>query len=389
MTTSSYNDRPSTQDNCPDQSCQHHQQLQQQQQQQQQQHQQLQQHHSSSNNNNHLNSSTTAAPQRPDGTHPNQPDSINSIMSPDTGLFTRVTFKVETPVDQMASPNQVVAIIGDVPEVGNWSASGSIQLDNVERTDTHLIWTTCIVFHSSEKIHYKYIVLNKARVPPLLQEWEATKGVRSIQVEGKEMFVNDGLFGMLDSASQPWIGRGWLAENETQLRVMLQVDQSPVILYDKALENSNLVLRIHDPYGLSTDFQLPLMRYTELVLHAPSMEQLGFSASILRQCPTSNDHKDLLGKVFIVSNQLQSKWAKLHSPILNEKGPIGEFRFNFMVVTPFTHSMNSLSSLWHAFVEHQPKTLIGHRGNGKNNFGINTSAVSEYLCFSHFGLLVH
>ncbi|EFA81619.1 hypothetical protein PPL_05610 [Heterostelium album PN500] len=355
---------------------------------------------SSNNNNNHnarpnncFNSGSMVIvkpPQEP----PSNSNNNCASGSSDSCLLTRVTFKVDTPLGELPA-NQVVAIIGDSLEIGNWNVKGSIELQVTEQNDTHLVWTTTIIFPTSTKINYKYIVVNKSRVPSLLVEWEAAKGSsRSITVEGKDMFVNDGIFGVLGSASQPWIGRGWLPENETQLRVQLQVDENPVKLYNENYSQANLILRIHDPYGLSQDFQLPLLNYSELVLHAPSVEQLGFSASIIaiNQNGASSPGilpGELIGRVFIISSQITNKWGKISAPILTEKGIIGEFRCNFIVVLPFVHPLNSLSVLWHSFVEH-PNSLIGHRGNGKNNFGINTSAVTEntilsFLTAARFG----
>ncbi|EGG13932.1 hypothetical protein DFA_11693 [Cavenderia fasciculata] len=323
----------------------------------------------------------------------------------DPDLFTRVTFKIQTSVQDIRV-NQAVAIIGDVSELGCWNVKGSVELSNTERTDSHLVWTACVTFPTSLHVNYKYIIVNKARNPALLVEWEAARGSsRSINVEGKDMFVNDGIFGMLGSGLTPWIGRGWLPDYETQLRILLQVDEKPVVLYDEE-SHPDIVLRLHDPYGLSQDFSLPMTSFAELVLHAPTLDCLGFSASIVEykdgasiggnglggsNSPSSPTNVNIVGRSFIISQQVRNKWGKIYSPIISPDGlVVGEFRCNYLVVTPFTHPLNSIGSLWRSIVERNPQSIIGHRGNGKNNFGINTNAVTEntilsFLTATRFG----
>ncbi|KAK5575242.1 hypothetical protein RB653_010499, partial [Dictyostelium firmibasis] len=362
-------------------------------------------------------------------------------------LLTRVTFKVETPIGYVRE-NNVLAIIGDSVEIGNWKSKDAPQMVNSECTDTHLIWTIILSFPKSTRLNYKYIIKansnnqrsqlvnsdgsssssvsssssisssGKITSKSNLVEWEASKGLsRTLSIEGIDMFVNDGLFGVLESGSKPWIGRGWLPEDEYQLRIQLQCDdnQSPVHLYDHLLEQNQLVLRLHDPFGLSQDFHLPMTGFTELVLHTHSLHSFSFSVTLLLKdginqpisssninigsngassptsYPSSPNGYKVLGKSYICSNQVSTDlWGKLFTPIIGEKYfPIGEFRCNYLVVTPFSHPQNSLSNLWHSFVE-QPQTLIGHRGNGKNNFGINANAVTEntilsFLTAAQFG----
>eukprot|EP01132_Coremiostelium_polycephalum_P002531 gene2531-3134_t len=343
-------------------------------------------------NNNDITSTTTNSPNNHDSKRflSGQP-----FMTPSEILLTKVTFKLEVQKSYLKA-NEVVSLIGDSNEIGNWSVKGAVELQHTESNETNNIWTCSVLFPTSSTVSYKYIIINKLHKPVHLVEWEAARGSsRSIYVEGIDMFVNDGQFGIIGSASKPWVGRGWLPDNEFQLRVQLQVDEKPVILHDTMIEESEIILRLHDPFGLSQDFQLPILTFTELVLHAPSIPQLGFNASILKKSSVENgassprqDHQ-LIGKCFIISSQVQKRWGKIYSPILSEKGVIGEFRFNYILVTPFAHPHNSLSVLWRAFVE-QPNSLIGHRGNGKNNFGINTSAVTEntvlsFLTAARFG----
>ncbi|EGC31803.1 hypothetical protein DICPUDRAFT_82336 [Dictyostelium purpureum] len=348
----------------------------------------------------------------------------NRNMLPHEILMTRVTFKIETPINYVKD-NESVAVIGEGQEIGNWKVKDAPQLTNTEKTDSHLIWTTTLLFPKATRISYKYLILNNGlynrttaestiennsittktvngyldvnKKKKCLVEWEASRGQsRTLVVEGIDMFVNDGLFGVLESGSKPWIGRGWLPEDEYQLRVQLQVDESPVQLYDNFIDPTQLVLRLHDPFGLSQEFPLPLHGFTELVLHTHSPSVFGFSISLLLRENQTNGASTpsfdwrVLGRAYIGSKQCNDLWGKIYTPIIGEKLlPIGEFRCNYLVVSPFNHPQNSLSNLWHSFVE-QPQTLIGHRGNGKNNFGINANAVTEntilsFLTAAQFG----
>ncbi|KAF2068901.1 hypothetical protein CYY_009779 [Polysphondylium violaceum] len=362
---------------------------------QQQQQQQIRSNQDKNNNSNNNNNNNNEQDHIINNTIPDEQDLGRckniQIFTPSEILLTRVTFKLDIPIGYLTN-NQVVSIIGDSNELGCWSVKKSIQLQNTEKTDTHLIWTTTIVFPTSTNITYKYIIVNNLRSPVYLVEWEAAKGVsRHLYIEGKEMFINDGQFGILDSSCKPWVGRGWLPEDEYQLRIQLQVDENPIILFNPlSFDDSELILRIHDPFGLSQDFQLPIYTFKELVLHSSSLQQIGFQVSVVLNetdengASTPNIDCKVLGKAFITSSQVEKRWGKLYAPIIsNEKGGsvIGEFRCNYMVVLPFSHPQNSLSVLWHTFIE-QPKSLIGHRGNGKNNFGLNTSAITENTVLS-------
>ncbi|KYR00294.1 hypothetical protein DLAC_03460 [Tieghemostelium lacteum] len=355
------------------------------------------------------------------------------ITTTSEALITRVTFKVDIKKGYLKT-NEIICVIGDCAELGQWNIKSSVELEYTEESqsenlENYSVWTVTVPIPQSTKITYKYILVDKSRASsPILVEWEANKGEsRSVLVDGIDMFINDGLFGVIGSANKPWVGRGWLPEYEYQLRIQLQVDENPVIIFNSTESYDSFVLRLHDPHGLSQDFKLPIHTYTELVLHANSLDHLHFSASVLlledgantntennnNIIKNSSNHVSLIGglhssgilslknapikenfvvigKSYITSSQVQKKWGKIYAPIITDKGMvIGEFRCNYLVVTPFCHPNNSLSQLWHTFVEH-PKSLIGHRGNGKNNFGINTSAITEntvlsFLTAARFG----
>jgi len=325
-------------------------------------------------------------------------------------FLTKTTFKIRC----KTKPGEEVCLIGDCREMGDWDADNShIIMKESYSSQNPQIWEGTLTLPTELKVHYKYFVKYKGQI----RRWENFSGNRIVQPHGREMVVDDGNFGELAGVGQSsnvMVDEGWLTKH-VQLRVFLGEPTSTGLSHVKLFDDSkrykiqvkplDILTLTTSPQGSKHNPQMDpndttdqlsrppccspqsalhkmfehllmsghsedddshsfvLKSDSTFVMNADSLEHLSFNVDIYEQEQTNNI---LIGRVHVhyteLSHQLRGAFTRT---ILNQNlDPIGYLNLDYLIITPFLHPCNNLSSLWD---RHTKDFYIGHRGAGSND----------------------
>jgi glycerophosphoryl diester phosphodiesterase len=151
-----------------------------------------------------------------------------------------------------------------------------------------------------------------------------------------------------------------------------------------------------DTKGTNHNETLRLIQNEDFYFHATEFQQLKVVVDIFSHSRTELRDYELkeksfckIGRATIVAAQLKPNRGALTVPIFNSAHEyIGDFNFRFLVVTPFRHPNNNLSTLWsHYSLDTKPINLnIGHRGSGATaRTVISENTILSFMTAAHFG----
>lgn len=268
-------------------------------------------------------------------------------------------------MDVKLKSNQILCIIGDSP-LGDWKPHDAIKMHKSPFHEQQVYWEASLDLPSEIPINYKYVIRGKDRSI----KWESGKSeYRTIVPRGFEMIIDDGQFGQ--ESGSIWVDEGWLT-SEMQLRIELGFHEPLTGEYRKPLEihnsetNENHVsLHFYDGHQVISHeiIDLPLSdMWTEVVFHTHSLTDLKIYIELYT---VSEDRiQKRFGKAVLNCNKLQKRgYASLE--IFNvDLDYVGDLNLKYLVITPFRHKNNDLSTMWNSIATKPVGKSFGHRGCG-------------------------
>lgn len=280
--------------------------------------------------------------------------------------------------------NQTICLIGDHP-LGNWKPKDAVKMSKTPFQD-HGLWEVSLDLPSEIPINYKYVIVGKDR----MIKWESGKSeYRSIVPRGFEMIVDDGTFGQ--EAGNIWVDEGWLT-SEIQLRVELGYHDpihgkyyEPLSFYNNKLSEKEVSLHFYDGQQVISHeiVQVPLKeRWTEVIFHTNSLEDLRIYVELYT---VDGDRiQNRLGKTVINCAKLQMRGFSSCPIFDTDLEHIGELNIKYLVITPFQHKHNNLSTMWNSISSKPVGKSFGHRGCGSTR----TTVICMYTLIRIVSLLI-
>ncbi|XP_030387312.1 glycerophosphocholine phosphodiesterase GPCPD1 [Scaptodrosophila lebanonensis] len=278
--------------------------------------------------------------------------------------------------------DEVLAVSGDHPKLGQWSVAKAVPLRSVNKERTH--WFLRLWICASQRFYYRYLtyVVN-ARGERVLRRWEGQQVARMLQTY--EMYRSPGvdIFGQAYPRSVGGgrqLHRGWLQhEYVVELKFVwqqhLQLDrQSELAKYRLHLTALSLMDDVNIEvsryaYNRSSFRQQPKMgvRYSSGSIVIFRISQALGTAHALRM-EIRDNQQDPLGEAYIWPLELRGSRGILQVPVYGSLQPekVGELIVPYLVVQPMPRAAacNLRVSFQRYWPNNWPTMDVGYRGLG-------------------------
>jgi glycerophosphocholine phosphodiesterase GPCPD1 len=323
--------------------------------------------------------------------------------------------------------DEVVCVIGNVPELGSWQPEKCIALDQEDETD---IWSKTVMIPDKVNVQYRYCVcvIIESGLQVIVRSWEAYVKPRLIQALDKSPEASDESenYGEYDNIER--IDRGWLNKETI---IQLKLCNNPLTLWRPKYANRAVFIKV-TPVGLlrhNTGIPKTMSEALEESLSADTQDsfenpkhalsevatligedstfhpqpQFGeeyrendmliFQSTVL--FPTnvaflidlyiySSRHGDgepphHAGFSYLLPTVLQSSEGSVVLPVTSTKHrPLGQIRIDYIVIRPMPNFKCDMSV---SYTRHWKKTRagldVGHRGSGSSFKTQNCAEVRE------------
>jgi glycerophosphoryl diester phosphodiesterase len=331
-------------------------------------------------------------------------------------------------VGQIA-PDQAVFVVGEGEAFGDWDASKAKKMHRKAmptKADIGMgIWEVSLQMVTGVAVNYKYVIIGRDR----RVKWESGKSeFRTVIPSGFETVVVDGAFGR--ETDEVWVDEGWL-NSDVQLRLELgyydafdgsytppitgplveSLDQNQWRSPSPASDNSATSSTTHSPMSLHffdgnsllsrEVVPLPVRdKWTEVVFHMADLNKLKITVEVYDrraidplsryagESQSSNDH-ERLARTCITRAILKEMRGICSVPLFNSAlDHVGTLNFKYLVVTPFSHSLNNLASIWKSLTRSSKPIgkAVGHRGSGSTRTTfISENTILSFLVAADYG----
>eukprot|EP01119_Soliformovum_irregulare_P025668 TRINITY_DN9571_c0_g2_i1.p1 TRINITY_DN9571_c0_g2~~TRINITY_DN9571_c0_g2_i1.p1 ORF type:complete len:613 (-),score=166.51 TRINITY_DN9571_c0_g2_i1:49-1887(-) len=294
---------------------------------------------------------------------------VPTISIPETALVPISTVIAQTEVvvtftvSYETKWGDIIAVVGDCDELGNWDPSAGLSLT----TDPSIfpLWRGSIKFDVSatRSINYKYLVKRGGKVV----RWESLKQNRNVLLQKEELQITIiDAFGS-NAEHNLWIDWGWLHNDYQLIFKPHPIDgSSPFKMYDGITNDLSIDIRPLQGSRLPPEYlaQDNLVMESDLYFSytAPTFDDLGISIELY----SDPSKRDWIGRAYLTSAEMKSLRGSFTRPIFSTSNAeiIGEFSGQFLVIAPMKHPKNNISQTRHNSESVTP--TIGHRGLGQN-----------------------
>ncbi|XP_054740267.1 glycerophosphocholine phosphodiesterase GPCPD1-like [Anastrepha obliqua] len=293
--------------------------------------------------------------------------------------------------DQPIASYELVAMVGDIKQLGAWRADKAILLN---RTQDHKVWTASVALPVNTTVNYRYFIAaidNETGVVNV-RRWETHINARNFRV-GTVSGNRTDVCGWIDP-KQKELQRGWLnAGNIVQFKLF----RNPLNVNESRAGNEELRLKLQpvEPRRLSAilpsskahteyvrmvygdsylrtqpEFGVPYKPNDILIFHS-TVSQLDKVAYLLKLYATQNGNElvRLVGYQYIYPDHLQGTEGNFTINLLSPVwlNAIGSLKVQYLVIKPLP---NSTVDFHTSFVDYWRSNWTaldaGHRGLGKS-----------------------
>ncbi|XP_011204337.2 glycerophosphocholine phosphodiesterase GPCPD1 [Bactrocera dorsalis] len=293
--------------------------------------------------------------------------------------------------EQPLASYELVAMVGDVKQLGAWRADKAILLN---RTQDHRVWTAGVALPVNTTINYRYFIAAIDNTTGVVQvrRWESHINARSFQV-GTVAGNRSDTCGWIDPQRRE-LQRGWLnAGNIVQFKLFrnpLQVNETsagneelrfklqPVepcrlsAILPSAKAHTEYVRMVYGDSYLRTqpEFGVPY-KPNDILIFQTTVSQLDTVAYLLKLYATQNDNElvRLIGYQYIYPEFLKGTEGRFTINLLSPVwlNAIGSLDVQYLVIKPLP---NSTVDFHTSFVDYWRSNWtsldVGHRGLGKS-----------------------
>nr|XP_014102212.1 glycerophosphocholine phosphodiesterase GPCPD1-like [Bactrocera oleae] len=293
--------------------------------------------------------------------------------------------------EQPIASYELVAMVGDVKQLGAWRADKAILLN---RTQDHRVWTASVALPVNTTINYRYFIaaIDNATGVVQVRRWESHINARSFQV-GTVSGNRSDICGWIDP-EQRELQRGWLnAGNIVQFKLFrnpLHVNESSVgneelrfklqpvepsrlsAILPSAKAHTEYVRMVYGDSYLRTqpEFGVPY-KSNDILIFQTTVSQLNNVAYLLKLYATQNDNElvRLIGYQYIYPEFLKGTEGRFTINLLSPVwlNAIASLDIQYLVIKPLP---NSTIDFHTSFVEYWRSNWTaldaGHRGLGKS-----------------------
>ncbi|XP_050326462.1 glycerophosphocholine phosphodiesterase GPCPD1-like [Bactrocera neohumeralis] len=293
--------------------------------------------------------------------------------------------------EQPLASYELVAMVGDVKQLGAWRADKAILLN---RTQDHRVWTASVALPVNTTINYRYFIaaIDNATGVVQVRRWESHINARSFQV-GTVAGNRSDACGWIDPQRRE-LQRGWLnAGNIVQFKLF----RNPLHVNETSAGNEELRFKLQpvEPCRLSAilpsakahteyvrmvygdsylrtqpEFGVPY-KPNDILIFQTTVSQLDNVAYLLKLYTTQNDNElvRLIGYQYIYPEFLKGTEGRFTINLLSPVwlNAIGSLDIQYLVIKPLP---NSTVDFHTSFVEYWRSNWtaldVGHRGLGKS-----------------------